>query len=66
MKYEYRKMEKDIYGVKANPPLSTIPSQRYICIKGEGSPASEEFASKIGVLYALSYAIRMMPRKGYT
>jgi hypothetical protein len=59
-------MEKDIYGVKAKPTLSTIASQKYICIRGEGSPASEEFASKIGVLYSLSYAIRMMPRKGYT
>jgi len=66
MKYEYRKMEKDIYGIKAKPTLSVIPSQRYICIHGTGAPETEEFTSKIGVLYSLSYAIRMMPHSGFT
>lgn len=66
MKYEYKKMEKDIYGVSTKPILSNIPSQKYICIKGTGAPSSDEFSSKIEVLYSLSYAIRMMPKKGYT
>ncbi|MPN42129.1 hypothetical protein SDC9_189685 [bioreactor metagenome] len=35
-------------------------------ISGKGNPNSEEFAEKIGILYSLAYAVRMMPRKGYT
>lgn len=66
MKYEYRKEEKAIYGQKASPTLLIIPKQKYICIKGKGNPNSEDFGKRIEVLYGLSYAIRMMPRKGYT
>ena len=35
-------------------------------IKGKGNPNSEEFSKKIGVLYSLAYAIRMMPKQGLT
>lgn len=35
-------------------------------IKGKGNPNHEYFAEKIGVLYSLAYAIKMMPRQGYT
>jgi hypothetical protein len=52
--------------VKATPALITIPKQKYICIKGKGNPNSEDFGKRIEVLYGLSYAIRMMPRKGFT
>jgi hypothetical protein len=32
-------------------------------IKGKGNPNEHEFAEKIGVLYSLAYAVRMMPNK---
>ncbi|MDQ7861101.1 hypothetical protein RCO48_08820 [Peribacillus frigoritolerans] len=35
-------------------------------IKGKGNPNEHEFAEKIGVLYSLAYAVRMMPKQGYT
>jgi hypothetical protein len=35
-------------------------------IKGKGNPNDEEFAEKVGILYSMAYAIRMMPKKGYT
>lgn len=66
MKYEYKKQEKDIYGQKAVPSLLTVGKQKYICIKGKGNPNTEDFSNRIAVLYGLSYAIRMMPKKGYT
>lgn len=66
MKYEYKKKEKTIYGQKSCPSLLTIPKQKYICIKGKGNPNSEDFGKRIEVLYSLSYAIKMMPRKGFT
>lgn len=63
MKYEWRKAEKDIYGVKSKPQLADIPKQQFLTIKGQGNPNSSEFSEKIGALYALSYTLKMMPRK---
>ncbi|MGL5549788.1 MAG: GyrI-like domain-containing protein [Culicoidibacterales bacterium] len=66
MKHEFRKHEKALYGTKAQPTVIVVPNQRYLCIKGEGNPNSDDFAQRIGVLYSLAYAIRMMPKTGYT
>lgn len=66
MKHEWRKHEKDLYLAKQIPRLLTIPKQKYLVIKGIGNPNDEEFSEKIGVLYSMAYAIRMMPKQGYT
>ena len=66
MKHEWKKHEKNLYLPKGNPELITIPEQKFLMIKGKGNPNSEEFSEKITVLYSLSYAIRMMPKGGYT
>lgn len=64
MKYEWRKQEKNIYIPKAKPELIDVPSFNYFSIEGEGNPNDEFFAEYIGVLYSLSYAIRMSPKAG--
>ncbi|GMQ59922.1 GyrI-like domain-containing protein [Vallitalea sediminicola] len=66
MKYEWRKTEKNLYVPKVEPRLVTVPEQKFFMISGKGNPNSEEFAEKIGVLYSMAYAVRMMPKKGYT
>lgn len=66
MKYEWRKQEKSIYIPKQKPELVTIPEQNFFMIKGQGNPNDAEFAERIGVLYSLAYAVRMMPKQGYT
>ncbi|WP_425807730.1 GyrI-like domain-containing protein [Desulfitobacterium sp. Sab5] len=66
MKYEWKKEEKSLYMPKQKPELVTVPEQKFFMIKGIGNPNSEEFAEKIGVLYSLAYAVRMMPKQGYT
>ena len=66
MKHEWRKKEKDLYIPKQKPELVTIPKQKFFMIKGSGNPNNEDFAERIGVLYSLAYAIRMMPKNGYT
>ena len=35
-------------------------------INGKGNPNGDDFKERIGVLYSLAYAIRMMPKQGYT
>lgn len=66
MKYEWRKKEKEYYIPKEKPQIVEIPSFKYLTIKGQGNPNSEGFKKHIEVLYSLSYAIRMMPKKGIT
>ncbi|MCC5910882.1 MAG: GyrI-like domain-containing protein [Clostridiaceae bacterium] len=66
MKHEWRKQEKNLYIPKQNPQLITVPEQKFFMIGGKGNPNSEEFSKRIEVLYSLAYAIRMMPKQGYT
>ena len=63
MKHEWRKKEKQYYGPKQKPEKVDIPAFRFFIIDGEGNPNSDAFAEAIGVLYSLSYAIRMSPKK---
>ena len=35
-------------------------------IKGKGNPNDADFAERIGVLYSMAYAVRMMPKNGFT
>ncbi len=66
MKFEWKKQEKKLYLPKEKPELLTVPKQKFFMISGKGNPNDEEFSEKIGVLYSLSYAVRMMPKQGYT
>ncbi|MGL5693460.1 MAG: GyrI-like domain-containing protein [Peptostreptococcaceae bacterium] len=64
MKHEWRKKEKNYYLPKTKPEVVNIERFKFIQIKGEGNPNSEEFSERVGTLYSLAYAIKMMPRKG--
>ena len=59
MKLEWRKSEKETYIPKTKPQLIDVPCFTYACIKGVGNPNNEAFSESLGVLYALSYGIRM-------
>ncbi|NMH85902.1 GyrI-like domain-containing protein [Flavivirga algicola] len=59
MKYEWRKKEKATYLPKETPELVDIPEYSFITLSGEGNPNSLFFAECIGVLYSVSYAIKM-------
>jgi hypothetical protein len=66
MKYEWKKSEREIYLPKDTPALVDVPKAKYFTISGRGNPNDTEFSDKIGVLYSLSYAVRMMPKNGFT
>lgn len=66
MKHEWRKHEKGLYIPKKKPEVVTVPAQKFLMIDGTGNPNSKQFSERIEVLYSLSYAIRMMPKQGYT
>lgn len=66
MKHEWRKKEKNYYIPKAKPEIVNMEKFKFIQIKGSGNPNSEKFSERVGVLYSLAYAIKMMPKKGIT
>lgn len=66
MKHEYKKHEKELYCPKTQAELVRVPKQKFFCIKGKGNPNGEDFTERIGVLYSLAYAVRMMPKNGFT
>ena len=60
MKYEWKKNEKNLYGVKQKPQLIEVPTAYYIMIKGEGNPNESDFSSRVSALYSLAYGIKML------
>jgi hypothetical protein len=64
MKHEWRKKEKTIYLPKNKPVKIQVPEFGFFTIEGEGNPNDDYFPEYIGVLYSLSYAIKMSPKKG--
>ncbi|HPW66048.1 MAG TPA: GyrI-like domain-containing protein [Salinivirgaceae bacterium] len=64
MKHEWRKNEKQFYLPKNKPELITIPKFKFFTIEGSGNPNDDFFAEYIGVLYYLSYGVKMSPKKG--
>jgi len=65
-KFEWRKHLKEVYLPKNNPVVIDVPEMKYFTINGTGNPNSEQFSKYIEALYSLSYAVRMMPKKGFT
>lgn len=64
MKYEWRKKDKSLYLPKNKPEIVDVPKLSYFTLEGKGNPNSEGFQKCIETLYAISYTIRMMPKKG--
>ncbi len=64
MKYEWRKQAKQLYLPKNKPEIVSVPDFKFFMIEGKGNPNNEEFSEAIGVLYSLSYTLKMLPKKG--
>ncbi len=59
MKYEWKKQEKEIYGVKTKPCVINIPAWNYIILSGSGNPNDEIFSDKVAALFSVAYKIKM-------
>ena len=60
MKYEWKKNEKNLYGVKQKSQLIEVPIAYYIMIKGEGNPNESDFYNRVSALYSLAYGIKIL------
>lgn len=59
MKHEWKKQEKEIYGVKTKPCVLDIPVWKYIILSGSGNPNDEIFSNKVAALFSIAYKIKM-------
>ena len=64
MKHEWRKHEKGFYLPSKKPEKIIIPEFKFYTIEGKGNPNDDFFSEYIGVLYSLSYALKMSHKKG--
>ena len=60
MKYEWKKLEKNIYGAKQKAEVIEVPNQKFIMISGSGNPNMEVFSNRVSALYSLAYGIKML------
>lgn len=64
MKHDWRKDDQRFYMPLAQPQVVQIPEFKFFIINGQGNPNDDFFAEYIKVLYTLSYAVKMSPKKG--
>lgn len=65
MKHEWKKHEKELYNPGEIPQLLEVPAQKFFMIKGSGNPNDEDFAQRVGLLFSLVYAVKMLPKSGW-
>jgi hypothetical protein len=60
---DWKKSDKQYYLPKQLPQLVVVPKMKFFTVTGQGNPNSPMFAEKVGILYALSYAVKMSPKR---
>ncbi len=61
MAFDFKKEYKDLYLPKAKPMLIDVPAMTFFAVSGAGNPNDENgsYAEAVGLLYGLSYAVKM-------
>lgn len=61
MAFDFRKEYKDLYQPKKKPQIVTVPAMNFVAVRGKGNPNEEggAYQQTIGVLYAISYTLKM-------
>ena len=61
MAFDFKKEYKEYYLPPQKPQIVNIPTMQYVAVRGKGDPNEEGGAYKdaVGVLYAVSYTIKM-------
>jgi hypothetical protein len=65
MKHDWKKNDKQFYLPKDKPETIIVPAFRFFSVEGKGNPNDKFFAEYVGVLYSLSYAVKMSPKQGF-
>jgi hypothetical protein len=65
-KLDYKKKYKDLYVPKSKPVKILVPPMKFIMVEGTGDPNEEDgaYTNAVGLLYTLSYTIKMSTMSG--
>ena len=65
MPFDYKKEYKEYYMPKNKPEIISVPKMNFIAVCGKGNPNEKdgEYQTAIGLIYGLSYAIKMSKKK---
>ena len=68
MAFDYKKEYKEYYMPKDKPQIVDIPKMNYAAVFGKGDPNKPEsgYKTAIGLLYAVSYTIKMSYKGEHT
>ena len=66
MAVDYKKKYREFYLPGTEPQIVEVPEMRAVAVRGEGDPNEENGAYQraIGLLYAISYAVKRGPKNG--
>jgi hypothetical protein len=67
MPFDFKKEYKDLYQPKKKPQIVTVPAMNFVAVRGKGDPNEEggAYQQAIGVLYAISYTLKMSYKTDY-
>ena len=67
MPFDFKKECKEFYMPKSKPEIVDIPRMNYVAVRGTGDPNQEDGAYQraIGILYGVSYTIKMSCKSDY-
>ncbi len=63
-KLDFKKEYKDLYLPKDKPVFIQVPPMKFIMVDGRGDPNGEDYHTAVGLLYALSFTIKMSKMSG--
>ena len=66
MVFDYKKEYKEFYLPPKKPGIISIPTMKYIAVRGKGNPNDEngEYQRAMSILYPIAYTLKMIPRSG--
>ncbi len=67
MPFDYKKEYRALYQPPKVPEIIDAPEMQFVCVSGTGDPNEEggAYQQALGVLYAVSYTLKMSPRAGH-
>jgi hypothetical protein len=63
-KSDWKRDEKGLYLPGVAPVRVLVPECGFFVVAGKGDPNQPEFGTAVGALYALSYGVKFLPKKG--
>ena len=67
MAFDFKKEYKEFYLPPAKPQLVTLPAMNFVAVRGSGDPneAGGAYQRALGLLYGLTFTLKMSPKAGY-